>query len=228
MLLSGASDISKGAYTKATAKYSNLKKAFEGAGLDMFYGVGEGGKQTVDIKKMYDAVKNFSKPGSKEGAAFRDFLKQIRELNPDLATKIETDMAKASREFRLTSALHAPSVFSDSDLGFFKPSAVAFMSKISEEAGTGIYKADKLATGVKNLMVSVPKKLIDSINKGDNATLAKWSEKLKLAGDKTSIDLAGKLDKIITMTPTKQKAAIFALAQQPGYRSAFASEDTED
>jgi len=228
MLLSGASDISKGAYTKATAKYSNLKKAFEGAGLNMFYGVGEGGKQTVDYKKMYDAVKNFDKAGSKEGAAFRDFLKQIRELNPKLAAKIETDMTNASREFRLTAALHAPSVFSDSDLGFFKPSAVAGMSKMAEEVGTGIYKADKLATGVKNLMVAVPKKLIDSINKGDRATIVKWAEKLRQAQDKTSVELADKLDKLMTMTPNKQKAAIFALSQQPAYRSAFAMEDTED
>lgn len=208
-------------YSEAAKNFSDMRNLMDKSKLDVIYGLGESGKLGTDERKLFDIIKQFNREGSKEGAFFRQFLDKMKTINPDLATKIETDVAKASRDFKLSSDLYADKAFPEKGLAFFIPSGKSLMMKGAELTGTGIYKTDKVLTGARKAALVLPKKILESISTDSSSAIAQMADKLRGASDKTSIDLYNKLNKILEMDPNKQKAAIFALSQQPAYREMF-------
>ena len=221
LMFEGAKPADVQEYSAAAKTYSDLRKLMDGAKLDVIYGLGEAGKQGTDERKLYDIIKQFNREGSKEGAFFRQFVDKMKDIDPNLASKIETDVAKASRDFKLSSDLYADKAFPEKGLAFFVPSGKSLMMKGAELTGTGIYKTDKALAGARKAMLKVPTKVLESISSDNSSAIRQMADKLRGASDKTSVDLYGKLNKILEMDPNKQKAAIFALIQQPAYRDMF-------
>jgi hypothetical protein len=208
-------------YSAAAKTYSDLRKLMDGAKLDVIYGLGEAGKQGTDERKLYDIIKQFNREGSKEGAFFRQFVDKMKDIDPNLASKIETDVAKASRDFKLSSDLYADKAFPEKGLAFFAPSGKAAMMKGAEFIGEKIGWADRALAGARKAMLKVPTEILESISKDNSSAIRQMADKLRGASDKTSVDLYNKLNKILEMDENKQKAAIFALIQQPAYRDMF-------
>ena len=208
-------------YSEAAKNFSDMRNLMDKSKLDVIYGLGEAGKAGTDERKLFDIIKQYNKEGSKEGAFFRQLLDKMKAINPELAMKIEADVSKASRDFKLSSDLYASKAFPEKGLAFFTPSGKSLMMEAAELAGTGIYKLDKMAVGARKAALYLPKKLLESISTDSSSAIAQMADKLRGASDKTSIDLYNKLNKILEMDPNKQKAAIFALSQQPAYREMF-------
>lgn len=228
MMFTGATSPEKSRYVEASKQFSDLKKLLEGAKLEGFYGLGEAGKRGTDERKLYDIIKQFQKEGSKEGAFFRQFVDKLKNINPELAQKVEADVSKASRDFKLSSDLYADKAFPEKGLMFFAPSGKSLMMKSAEGIGKAINVTDKALTGVRNAAITVPRKLIESIDTGNSDKIRQFADKLRNESDKTSIDLYNKLNAMLEMSPNKQKATLFTLIQQPAFRGMLSNAETED
>lgn len=207
------------AMDQARTGISNLSKSMEKEGLRTFYPVGDEAKFGSDARKLQDLMRGSVREGAASKVRLDNLIEDIKDVSPKVGKKIEEDITKTSRDLALASEFHMQKAFPEADFGIIMPSARATSAKVSEIAGSAMRPAEKIMSGLNNFV----KPMMTAIDRGDSKVLKAVADRIKATTGLSAeaYDLAKHLDTIITMSPAKQKATIFALTQQPQYRKTF-------
>jgi hypothetical protein len=224
-LLNSATPTEAAAYNAARQNIAALNKVAGEMKIPLFSGSGSVEK-TDDIMALLGKIKKFDKKDSPERLQINNFIRGLEETSPEVATEISKDIEEVSRKAGLVQELYAPKVFQQPGMKMFLPSARAKVAEGFQGVGSIVHAADefvggKIGQGANLVTKIIPKRVFESIDRDGSVMLKSMADKLRGATDKSSIDLLGKLESIVQMSPNKQKAMVFALIQNPSYRKSF-------
>lgn len=240
MLLKGSDDVTVNQYNQASKKYSDITKLLKSSGLQDFYDYSRNMFSPNASKKMFNTLKQLDNPNSPQRAEYMEFIERLKEIDPELGQRIHADVVEQAKKYELTSLLHSRDPFTDVSISGLLPGGKALLGGFTHGAGEAVYATKQAGKGLKKItnvttdaakkaVTYIPSKIMKNIESGNSVALKQMAEKLRSGTDigsamskQTAEQLGNKLIQILSYpSREKQKAAIFALSQQPAYREMF-------
>ncbi|MFM1781360.1 MAG: hypothetical protein RLZZ181_125 [Pseudomonadota bacterium] len=222
-LLKDADPEDVAAFNKASDEYSKIRSILNESKVGEVYGSAPGEASEEAVSEMYNIIRQSQNPMSTKSADYRGMIKKLKSVDPKLGKEVEDIAKESTNELRTAATMYAKDPFTDADLTAIVPAGKAMVAGPAYMVGAAKYKAGQLAQGAKKFsqdqMLRAQNKVTDILGSGNTQKIQEMVTKLKQSpsGQKA----AAAIEKLSTQRPSTQKAAIFALMQQPAYREAL-------